>query len=176
MVKHKKNCAYLEDMRSRCTCGAKVLEKPFTHWQEEADRVVVDSLLRAAHSFHEEHASIIHILAERRMRALAEEENARIVEELEEERTTCRRNVAKMPGVYHLGVLKAVVEGDDAGTYFGSTMSLAQYVEETIALGWLTEDGSYPTEEGRLAYREYRLADAPRTRCYMWRLGYHELL
>lgn len=41
----------------------------------------------------------------------------------------------RIPHLHHLAVLRAVVEGRDAGEYFGSTLSLLGWVHEALNLG-----------------------------------------
>jgi len=92
-IKHKSICSYVKNHRNKCDCSAKFNGKPFSHWQSEADRFVVDTLLRAVYNSQEPY-SILAELAVRRLREIVEQENPTLVEELEEERVRCMKNVA----------------------------------------------------------------------------------
>lgn len=72
MTKHKTSCAYQQNPRARCTCGVKTLGKPFTHWQDMADELIMRDLLMAIRCYSGTHAAISQQIAAARLHALAE--------------------------------------------------------------------------------------------------------
>jgi hypothetical protein len=65
-------------------------------------------------------------------------------------------------------VLKGLVEQNDSGAYFGSTLALASHEREAQRHGWIA-DGKV-TQVGRDAYVTLRLGDLPkRGRATEWR-------
>lgn len=91
MPKHAKYCAFLEDTHAHCTCKTKFNGKPFSHWQKEADRLVVDGLIRASML---DARSIIGKLASARLLNLAYEESSELVKEVLEDRSRCQVGMA----------------------------------------------------------------------------------
>lgn len=89
------------------TMAKKINGKPMAHWERQAERVVVDVLVRAATSFGwrplgaespefpDPHQSIIHKLAADRLMAMAEAESPALVKELLDERDRCRSNIMR---------------------------------------------------------------------------------
>ncbi len=58
-------------------------------------------------------------------------------------------------------VLKGLVEQNDSGAYFGSTMSLASYERVAQERGWIL--GGQVTSKGHEAYATLRLGDLPKS-------------
>jgi len=91
MPKHRKGCPFLEDTRKRCTCSAKFLGKPFSHWQDEAEYYIVDYLIRGSTNIDER--SIIGKLVQARLWELALQENPEMVERILKEITRFHEGV-----------------------------------------------------------------------------------
>jgi hypothetical protein len=66
--------------------------KPMSYWRREADKLVMDTLVRAITSFGCDNSSIIHKLARKRLEQLAQTENAELYSEVLEERDRCLGN------------------------------------------------------------------------------------
>ena len=61
--------------------------KPFSHWQDQADELVVESILRAALPHTEaEHPSIIGYLAGKRLMEIAQAESPTLLEKVLDQR------------------------------------------------------------------------------------------
>lgn len=63
--------------------------KPFSHWQAEADELVVELILRAALQ-HTDPTSIIGFMARKRLLAIAQAENPTLVKKVLAVRAACR--------------------------------------------------------------------------------------
>jgi hypothetical protein len=74
---------------------------------------------------------------------------------------------------FEAGVVKGVKEHGDASRYFGSTMALRGWCEETQRAGLISWDGKNSsscklTELGEAAYEVWRLVEMPDGRSYLW--------
>lgn len=84
----------------RCEGLGTINGKPMSHWEREAKRMVLDSLVRAAVYFgwgseRPDIQSIIHKIAADRLMELANAEDPNLVKELLAERNRCQMNLAR---------------------------------------------------------------------------------
>ena len=97
LPKHSLWCPYVcskEDLWVNCECKkAEFNGKPFTHWQNEARELVLDSLLRASML---ETSSIIGYLAHKRIIDLAKKESPELLKRAVEERATMSQNMLRV--------------------------------------------------------------------------------
>lgn len=78
--------------------------------------------------------------------------------------------------IFHLAILRAAVEGKPIATYFGSTMALAYWLEETKALDLVVGDINVEaTQKGVDLYRQLRLNALPEGRATFWSLDLTEV-
>jgi len=88
--------------------GRKINKRPLSHWEQEAERVIVETLVRGAIGYgwqpgdgpNDERQSIIHMIAADRLMALAEAENSELVKELLVERDGCLEAISSIMGSY----------------------------------------------------------------------------
>jgi hypothetical protein len=66
--------------------------KPMSYWRREADKLVMDTLVRAITSFGSDNPSVIHKLARKRLEQLAQTENSELYSEILAERDRCLNN------------------------------------------------------------------------------------
>jgi len=76
--------------------------KPMCYWQQQAENLVIDTLVRAAISYgwkpdgQDKLQSIIHKIAADRLMEIAKFEDPELVDEILKERDTCLNNFSKI--------------------------------------------------------------------------------
>jgi hypothetical protein len=97
MRTHAKYCSYRRtagDPRpERCHCKVVFNGHPFSYWQDMADRLVVDCLVRASDSLEGEHAALPAQLAAQRLMMLAMLEDSDLAMKVLKERDTFAENM-----------------------------------------------------------------------------------
>ena len=68
---------------------------------------------------------------------------------------------------YVAGIVKGLVEHDDAYRHFGSLLSFEHHFQEAAKCGFVDSDRNL-TEKGREWYDKSNLRDLPDARSYFW--------
>lgn len=93
--KHNKACPHGQtgNLWSECSCRHKLLGRPFTHWQRQAQELVIGNLLQAAQL---DTSSVIGSLARRYLMDLAHSADTELVNMLLDMREQASMNQAAM--------------------------------------------------------------------------------
>lgn len=71
--------------------------------------------------------------------------------------------------LFHVAILKGIIEHNDGTTYFGSMMGYKYHEDVAITEGLISNDGKSPTKHGLAMYDEWQLVKLPnKGRAYMW--------